>query len=262
MLKRWDRIGRSMHLTDAEVARLQHEVRRLNPRPGSSMGEALGKSLQQITPDFIVDADPYGQLSMSLNNGHIPALHVSDDDISFLQSYEGRDSKSLSRSEREGLLYLRERVEKARGFIEAMQQRNRTLTQTMQAIISMQRPFFESGDETLLRPMTLEDVAAKTGLHLSTISRVSNSKWVQTPYGIYPLRWFFTSAARRQDGDEVSVRSIKAALQEVIDGEDKHNPLTDEALATELQQRGFDVARRTVTKYRVAMGIPVARLRK
>lgn len=262
MLKRWDRIGRSMHLTDAEVSRLQHEVRRLNPRPGSSMGEALGKSLQQITPDFIVDTDPYGQLSMSLNNGHIPALHVSDDDISFLQSYEGRDSKSLSRSEREGLLYLRERVEKARGFIEAMQQRNRTLTQTMQAIISMQRPFFESGDETLLRPMTLEDVAAKTGLHLSTISRVSNSKWVQTPYGIYPLRWFFTSAARRQDGDEVSVRSIKAALQDVIDGEDKHNPLTDEALATELQQRGFDVARRTVTKYRVAMGIPVARLRK
>ena len=262
MLKRWDRIQRSLHLSDADVSRLQHEVHRLNPRPGSSMGEALGKNLQQITPDFIVDTDPYEQLTLVLNNGHVPPLRVSEDELIFLRSYDGRDMKTLSRSERDGILYLRERVEKARSFIEALQQRHRTLTQTMQTIIRIQRPFFESGDETLLRPMTLEDVATQTGLHLSTISRVSNSKWVQTPYGIYPLRWFFTSAARRQDGDEVSVRSIKAALQEVIDSEDKHAPLTDEVLATVLQERGFDVARRTVTKYRVAMGIPVARLRK
>lgn len=262
MLKHWDRIQRGLRLTDAEVSRLQHEVRRLNPRPGSSMGEALGKNLQQITPDFIVDTDPYGQLTMNLNNGHVPPLRISDDDLSFLRSYDGRDLKTLSRSERDGVLYLRERVEKARGFIEALQQRRRTLTDTMHAIIRMQRPFFESGDETLLRPMTLEDVATQTGLHLSTISRVSNSKWVQTPYGIYPLRWFFTSAARMQDGDEVSVRNIKAALQEIIDAEDKKNPLADEALARELQQRGYDVARRTVSKYREAMGIPIARLRR
>lgn len=262
MLKHWDRIQRGLRLTDAEVSRLQHEVRRLNPRPGSSMGEALGKNLQQITPDFIVDTDPYGQLTMTLNRGHVPPLRVSDDDLTFLQSYEGRDLKSLPRSEREGILYLRERVEKARGFIEALQQRRRTLTDTMHAIIRMQRPFFESGDDTLLRPMTLEDVATQTGLHLSTISRVSNSKWVQTPYGIYPLRWFFTSAARLQGGDEVSVRNIKAALQEIIDAEDKKNPLADEALARVLQQRGYDVARRTVSKYREAMGIPIARLRR
>jgi len=262
MLKHWDRIQRGLRLTDAEVSRLQHEVRRLNPRPGSSMGEALGKNLQQITPDFIVDTDPYGQLTMTLNHGHVPSLRVSDEDLTFLRGYEGRDLKSLSRSERDGVLYLRERVEKARGFIEALLQRRRTLTDTMHAIIQMQRPFFESGDETLLRPMTLEDVATQTGLHLSTISRVSNSKWVQTSYGIYPLRWFFTSAARLQDGDEVSVRNIKASLQEIIDAEDKKNPLPDEALARELQQRGYDVARRTVTKYRVAMGIPVARLRR
>lgn len=262
MLKHWDRIKRTMHLTDAEVARLQHEIRRLNPRPGSSMGEALGKNLQQITPDFIIDTDPYGQLTMSLNNGHIPPLRINENDIKFLHSYEGRDIKSLSRSERDGILYLRERVEKARGFVEALKQRHHTLTLTMKTIIQMQRPFFESGDETLIRPMTLDDVAERTGLHISTISRVSNSKWVQTPYGIFPLRWFFTSAARLHDGEEVSIRSIKGVLQELIDAEDKHKPLTDEALAQALQQHGFDVARRTVTKYRVAMGIPVARLRR
>ena len=261
MLNRWDRIQRSMKLTPAEVARLQHEVRHLNPRPGSSMGEAVGRNLQQITPDFIVETDPYGHLILSLNNGHVPPLRVSDDDMAFLQSYENREPKSLSRSEREGLHYLRERVERAKNFIDALAQRRQTLTTTMQAIIRMQRPFFESGDETLLRPMTLEDVAKETGLHLSTISRVSNSKWVQTAYGIYPLRWFFTSAARL-DGDAVSIRSIKTTLKEIIEEEDKRHPLTDEALTAALQQRGFDVARRTVTKYRVQMGIPVARMRK
>lgn len=261
MLNRWDRIQHSLQLTDADVARLQHEVRRLNPRPGSSMGEAIGRNLQQITPDFIVETDPYGNLVMSLNNGRVPPLRISDDDLSFLRSYEGRDTKTLSRSERDGISYLRDRVERAQTFIDALQQRRQTLQSTMQAIIRLQRPFFESGDETLLRPMTLDDVAKATGLHLSTVSRVSNSKWVQTTFGIFPLRWFFTSAARL-DGDAVSIRSIKTALKEIIDEENKRQPLTDEALTTALQQRGFDVARRTVTKYRVQMGIPVARMRK
>lgn len=261
MLNRWDRIQHSLQLTDADVARLQHEVRRLNPRPGSSMGEAIGRNLQQITPDFIVETDPYGNLVMSLNNGRVPPLRISDDDLSFLRSYEGRDTKTLSRSERDGISYLRDRVERAQTFIDALQQRQQTLQSTMQAIIRLQRPFFESGDETLLRPMTLDDVAKATELHLSTVSRVSNSKWVQTTFGIFPLRWFFTSAARL-DGDAVSIRSIKTALKEIIDEENKRQPLTDEALTTALQQRGFDVARRTVTKYRVQMGIPVARMRK
>ena len=176
MLNRWDRIQHSLQLTDADVARLQHEVRRLNPRPGSSMGEAIGRNLQQITPDFIVETDPYGNLVMSLNNGRVPPLRISDDDLSFLRSYEGRDTKTLSRSERDGISYLRDRVERAQVFIDALQQRRQTLQSTMQAIIRLQRPFFESGDETLLRPMTLDDVAKATGLHLSTVSRVSNSK--------------------------------------------------------------------------------------
>lgn len=261
MLNRWDRIQRVMKFDDNELARLQHEVRRLNPRPGSSMGEALGKNLQQITPDFIVDTDPYGHLTLTLNNGHVPPLRVSEDDLQFLRAYEGRDIKTLSRSERDGITYLRDRVEKAQGFIDALRQRRQTLILTMQTIMRMQKAFFESGDETTLRPMTLDDVARQSGLHLSTISRVSNSKWVQTPYGIYPLRWFFTSAAKLGE-DEVSIRSIKAALQEIVEAEDKHHPLTDDALAQALQQRGFDVARRTVAKYRVAMGIPVARMRR
>lgn len=262
MLKRWDRIQRSMRLSDAEVSRLQHEVKRLNPRPGSSMGEAMGRNLRQITPDFIVDTDVNGQLSFSLNNGYLPPLRVSPEDMQFLQSYEGRDPKQLSRSERDGLTYLRDRVDKAQSFIEALRQRHQTLTGTMRAILNMQRPFFESGDETLLRPMTLEDVANQTGLHLSTISRVSNAKWVQTPFGIYPLKWFFTSAARMQDGDDVSVRAIKAALKDIVQAEDKRAPLSDDALAQQLQQRGFAVARRTVAKYREQMSIPIARLRR
>ncbi len=262
MLKRWDRIQRSMRLSDADVSRLQHEVRHLNPRPGSSMGEAMGRNLRQITPDFIVDTDAYGHLSLSLNNGFLPPLRVSPDDMQLLQTYEGRDPKQLSRSERDGLTYLRDRVEKAQSFIDALRQRYQTLVSTMNAILSMQRPFFESGDETLLRPMTLEDVAHQTGLHLSTISRVSNAKWVQTPFGIFPLKWFFTSAARLQDGDDVSVRAIKAALKDIVQTEDKSAPLSDEALTSQLKERGFAVARRTVAKYREQMNIPVARLRK
>ena len=262
MLKHWDRIQRSMRLSDAEVSRLRREVQRLNPRPGSSMGESVGRNIQQITPDFIVEDDGYGQLTLTLNSGQLPPLRVNPDDITFLKSYDGRDPRQLTHSERDALTYLRDRVEKAHSFINALQQRQHTLITTMQGIMAFQRPFFESGDETLLRPMTLEDVAEKTGIHLSTVSRVSNSKWVQTPYGIYPLRWFFSSAARLQGGDEVSVRNIQAALQEIVDAENKSAPLSDGAIADLLQKRGYAVARRTVAKYREQLGIPIARLRK
>ena len=261
MLRRWDRIQRAMKLTDTDVSRLQHEVRRLNPRPGSSMGEAVGRNLQQITPDFIVDTDPGGHLSFTLSDGRVPPLRVNSGDLTLLQTYETRDARQLSRAERDALLYLRDRTGKAQSFIEALQQRHHTLTTTMKAILHLQRPFFESGDETLLRPMTLEDVARHTQLHPSTISRVSNAKWVQTPYGTYPLRWFFTSAAHL-DGSEVSIRNIQAALREIVQGEDKRNPLSDQDIAEALHHRGYDVARRTVAKYREQLRIPVARLRR
>lgn len=261
MLNRWDKIAQRMHLSDAQTRRLQHDVRRLNPRPGSSMGEAVGKSLQQITPDFFVDTDFYGQISLTLNNGYVPALQLSRDDEQTLAAYDSMDSKSMSRAERDAQTFLRDNVTRARNFIEAIEGRRRTLLLTMRAIIKLQRPFFESGDETALRPMTLDDIAQQTGLHISTISRVTTSKWVQTTFGIYPLRWFFSSASS-QDGEEVSVRKAEAALQELIDQEDKRNPLNDDTLAQRMQAQGFDVARRTISKYRDRMGIPVARLRK
>lgn len=261
MLGRWDKIRTRLHLTDTLAARLQHEVRRLNPRPGSSMGEAVGRNLQQITPDFIVETDPYGTITFQLNQRGLPPLTVNADDETYLRQLEQQKAADLSRADREGLTYIRDRVEKARSFIDALEQRRRTLTATMQAIIRLQRPFFETGDETQLRPMTLEDVAQLAGLHFSTISRVSNSKWVETTFGIFPLKWFFTSAARK-DGDDVSVRDIQATLQELINAEDKSQPLSDDALTDLLRQRGYDVARRTVAKYRTLLRIPVARLRK
>jgi len=261
MLKRWDRIQQRMHLTDNELERLQHELKRLNPRPGSALDETVGVNIHQITPDFIVDTDSYGQITLSLNNGNIPPLRVSNDDIEFVKSYAGRKNSELSRSEREGLTYIRAKVDKAQLFVDAIRQRRSNMLATMKAIIDMQKPFFETGDETLLQPMRLEDIASRTGLDKSTISRVSNSKWVQTTFGIHPLRWFFTSKAKL-DGDDVSVRSIKTALQEIIAEEDKQAPFSDETLAEKLKQKGYEIARRTIAKYREQMGIPVARLRK
>ena len=257
-LNRWDKIQARMHLSDAEVSRLQHALRRLNPRPGSALDETMGRSTQQITPDFIVDTDYYGQTTVSLNNGKVPPLRISQEDVDLLQAYEQQDSKQLNRSQRDGLIYLRDRVGKARSFIDAVKQRHHNLMVTMQTIVRLQRPFFESGDEMLLRPMTLEDVASQTGLHFSTVSRVSNSKWVQTSFGTYPLKWFFTAASK----PGLSSRSLEVALREIIDAEDKRHPLSDEALTAKLQEQGFDVKRRTVTKHRVILGIPVARLRK
>lgn len=261
MLKRWDRIQQRMHLTDAQLAQLQHDIRHLNPRPGSSLDETVGQNVHQITPDFIVETTPDGEISLSLNQGDVPPLRVSSEDMAFVTAYSAKASNSLSRSERDGLTYMRSKVERAQAFIDAMQQRRENMLQTMQTIIQLQRPWFESGDETLLRPMRLEDVAQRTGLALSTISRVSNSKWVQTPYGIYPLRWFFTSKANL-DGDAVSVRNIQTALRELIDAEDPQQPLPDDTLTRLLNERGYKVARRTVAKYREQMKIPVARLRK
>ena len=261
MLNRWDRIQQRMHLTDDQVAALQHEVHHLDPRPGSSLGEVIGQNFHQITPDFIVETDSYGHITLNLNNGDVPPLRISREDVQFVNSYAGRTPNELSRSERDGLMYMRSKVEKAKIFIEAIRQRRKNMLATMQAIIDIQRPYFESGDEALLRPMRLEDVAVRTGLALSTISRVSNSKWVQTPYGIHPLRWFFTSKAHL-DGDDVSVRNIKNMLQELVDEEDPHQPFSDEQLTQLLESHGYKIARRTVAKYREQLNIPVARLRK
>lgn len=259
--KRWDKIQQRMKLTDGEVEQLQKEIRRLNPRPGSSMGELVGHNYQQVVPDFIVETEDDGTITMTLNQGDVPELKISDSFLDILRQYDGERQK-MSRSEKDALLYTRQKIEKAQMFIDAIRQRRHTLTVTMQAIIDLQRPFFLEGDELLLRPMILKDVAERTGLDISTISRVTGSKYVQTNYGIYPLKWFFSDGFTTDDGQEIATRKIQNALKEIIENEDRKKPLSDETLTQLLNQKGFPIARRTVAKYREQLGIPVARLRK
>ena len=245
--KRWDRIQDKMGLTDAEVERLRREVQHLNPRPGNNPSDPVGRATETIKPDFIVEMDDEGTLRLSLNQGDVPSLRLSS---------EADDSGS-----EESASFVREYRERGQLFIDALTQRRLTMTAVMKAIIRLQRPFFREGDENLLRPMRLEDVAEKTGLNLSTVSRVTSSKYVETPYGIYPLKWFF-SGSSTQDGETVSTRKVKAALKTLIEAEDKTEPLSDEALCTALREQGYDIARRTVAKYREQLGYPPARYRK
>jgi RNA polymerase sigma-54 factor len=217
--------------------------------------------MQQITPDFIVDTQDDGTVTFTLNNGEVPQLLVSQSFADSMKEYQ-QNADHLSRQTKEALLYIKKKVEAAQNFIEAVKMRNRTLTLTMQAIITLQHQFFVDGDEASLRPMILRDVAEKTGLDISTISRVSNSKYAQTRWGTFPLRHFFSDSYVTESGEELSTRRIKAALRDLIDGEDKSKPLSDEALTAALASQGYPIARRTVAKYREQLGLPVARLRK
>ncbi len=259
--KHWDAIQTQLQLTGEQVQDVQAEIRKLNPKPGASMGETQGRNLQQITPDFIVDTDDDGKVSFYLSRGNIPQLMVSPSFADMVDHYRNNKA-NMTKGEKEALLYAKEKVEKAQGYIEAIKQRRHTLSVTMQAIIDIQRKFFVEGDEADLRPMILKDIADRTGLDISTISRVSNIKYVQTKWGTFPLRFFFTDAYTTGDGEELSTRKIKIALKELIDNEDKKKPLSDDLLKEELAKKGLPIARRTVAKYREQLGLPVARLRK
>ena len=259
--KHWDKIQLALSLTDIQAEALFKELRKLNPRPGASMGETVGRSIQQITPDFIIDTQDDGTITFTLNNGEVPELRVSQSFVDSMKEYQ--DNKDhLSRQTKEALLYIKKKVDAAQGFIEAVKIRRHTLTVTMQAIISLQRQFFLDGDEASLRPMILKDVAEKTGLDLSTISRVSNSKYAQTRWGTFPLRHFFSDSYVTESGEELSTRQIKAALRDIVEAENRKNPLSDDAIKEELARKGYPIARRTVAKYREQLGIPIARLRK
>ena len=257
--KHWNKIRSALRLSDVQAKALFQELRHLNPKPGASLGETVGRSIQQITPDFIIDTQDDGIITFTLNNAEVPDLQVSQSFADSMKEYQ-QNSQNLSRQTKEALLYIKKKVEAAQNFIEAIHMRRRTLTLTMQAIIQLQRQFFLDGDEASLRPMILRDVAEKTGLDISTISRVSNSKYAQTRWGTFPLRHFFSDSYATGDG-EASTRQIKAVLRDIIDAEDKHKPLSDEALTAALADKGFPIARRTVAKYREQLGIPVARLR-
>ncbi len=259
--KHWDKIKSGLELNDTQAETLQAEIRKLNPKPGASMGETEGRNMQQITPDFIIDTNDDGTITFSLNRGNIPQLTVSPSFTDMIDTYRKHKDK-MSRSDKEALLYAKEKVDKAQGFIEAIKQRRHTLIVTMKAIIDIQRQFFLDGDEADLKPMILKDVAERTGLDISTISRVSNVKYAQTKWGTFPLKFFFTDSYTTEDGEEMSTRKIKIALHDIIEKEDKKKPISDDALAKLLKEKGFPIARRTVAKYREQLGIPVARLRK
>jgi RNA polymerase sigma-54 factor len=259
--KHWDKITQLMGVDELQAETLFRELRRLNPKPGAAMGEAMGRSMQQITPDFIVDTQDDGTVTFSLNNGDVPQLQVSQSFADLLKEYQN-NKEGLSRQMKEALLYTKQKVDAAQSFIDAVKVRRRTLTLTMKTIIQLQHRFFEEGDEALLRPMILKDVAERTGLDLSTVSRVSNSKYVQTRWGIFPLKYFFSDGYVTENGEELSTREIKAALRELVDAENKRKPMSDDALSEALKEKGYPIARRTVAKYREQLGIPVARLRK
>ena len=243
--KRWQRLQQRLHINQAQTEQLQREILRLNPRPGGTLGAKSADRAQSIQPDYRIDTDEDGTITITLSRGNQPSLIISPD----------ADGQQDS--------FVRQYVERGQMFINALKQRAETMTRTMQAIVKLQKPFFQQGDETLLRPMRLEDVAAATGYDISTISRVANSKFAETTFGTYPLKWFFTHrAAQSDEGDDVTAHQVMAALRRYIEEEDKEQPLSDERLTEMLHADGFNIARRTTSKYREQMGFPVARMRK
>ena len=259
--KHWDKIKSGLELNETQLETLKDEIRKLNPKPGASLGETDGRNMQQINPDFIVDTADDGTITFTLNRGNMPELTVSPSFTDMIETYK-KHKDQMSRKDKEALLYAKEKVDKAQGFIEAIKQRRHTLIITMKAIIDIQRQFFLDGDEADLKPMILKDVAERTKLDISTISRVRIEKYVRTKWGIFPLKFFFTDSYTTEDGEELSTRKIKIALQHLIENEDKKKPLSDDAISKVMKEKGFPIARRTVAKYREQLGIPVARLRK
>lgn len=258
--KHFEVILKKMDCSPEEFKEMMQEIYRLNPKPGNLFGSVLEQSKEQVIPDFLLEnADGY--LQLSLNNGSVPELHVSREYLELMTEYKS-NTKNQTRENKEALQFAREKVESARWFIDAVRQRQETLLRTMRSIIDYQRSYFMDGDEKNLKPMILKDIAERTGYDISTISRVSNSKYIQTEFGVFPLKYFFTEGMQTESGEEVSSLEIKTILQDYVDAEDKMNPLTDDQLSAFLTEKGYVIARRTIAKYRDQLGIPVARLRR
>lgn len=258
---RWEAIRRRLHIEEDAMEHVKYELTHLNPHPGSSLGSGTLASAPTILPDFYVRISPEGEAKVWLNNDDVPELRVSR---SFRQSLKefGANRAHLTKEQKDAYIYAREKVEAAQLFINLVARRHELLLSVMETIVAFQRPFFDDDDEQQLKGLTLKEVAEKVRANISTISRVTNSKYVQTAYGIYPLKFFFGKQFTSESGEELTTRHVKATLRELIENEDKRNPLPDELLAKQLKDRGYPVARRTVAKYREQMGLPVARLRK
>jgi len=256
--KHYTKILKKLEIGDEDLKDAIEEIVKLNPKPGGSMKESAG-NFQQIIPDFTI-VENEGRLQVSINGRNAPELKVSRTYRNMLKAYsEGAKS---SKADKEAFSFVKQKLDGAKWFIDAIKQRQNTLLLTMDAIMNYQKAYFLSGDETELRPMILKDIAEIVHLDISTISRVANSKHVQTGQGIFPLKYFFSESLSTDSGEEVSTRQVKKILSEAIEGEEKRKPLTDEKLATLLKDAGYNIARRTVAKYREQLNIPVARLRK
>ena len=259
--KHYEKIKHKLALTEEQLKRVIAEIVKLNPKPGSAWsGNIYEKNMTALVPDFMVE-NHNGTLHLSLNNMHIPELRISREYSELLEDYSSNKA-NRTREMKDAVTFVKQKIDSARWFIDAVKQRNETLLKTMTAIVDFQKYFFVEGDETYLKPMILKDIADMTGFDISTISRVSNSKYVQTEYGIFPLKFFFSESMTNDAGEEVSTREIKKILQEAIDAENKKRPLTDDQLKEVLKIQGYIIARRTVAKYREQLNIPVARLRK
>lgn len=258
--RHFDKIEKGLNIDEEELKQIIHLIVTLNPKPGNNWGDALSLTMNTIIPDFIVETYN-GELFLSLNNRNIPELRVNRDYSEMLKGYS-ENKKSMTNEAKNAALFVKQKLDSARWFIDAIKQRQETLQRTMQAIVDLQYDFFLTGDESSLRPMILKDVAELAGYDISTISRVSNSKYVQTNFGIYPLKYFFSESMQNDAGEEISSREVKAILRECIENEDTKKPLTDDKLTDILKEKGYVIARRTVAKYREQMNIPVARLRK
>lgn len=260
---KWNIIQEELNMTDQQTERVRAEIAKLNPKPGEALNESAGSAMQHVTPDFIVETDSYGHITMTVNQGNLPELVISADATDRLEAYERDKDKELSKSIQEDMRFMRQYVERGRMFIKALAMRRESMTLTMKAIIRLQRPFFLEGNETLVKPMRLEDVAGLTGYNISTISRVCSGKYVQTNFGTYPLKWFFTQKATRKAGAEaVSSRQMMAMVKELIADEDPADRLSDDRLVKMLKEKGYTLARRTVAKYRELMQIPSSRDRR
>jgi RNA polymerase sigma-54 factor len=258
--KHYDKIINRLGITEEELRKALEEILKLNPKPGSSYSDPQNKTFSHIVPDFILENND-GELQLSLNSKNVPELKVNKAYSNMLKSYHSKKSKA-SAEQKEAMSFVRQKLDSAKWFIDAIKQRQNTLLLTMHAIIDFQSDYFIEGDEVKLKPMILKDIADVTGLDISTVSRVANSKYIQTTFGIFPLRYFFSEGMQTDTGEEVSTREIKKILKDCIDIENKRKPLTDEKLAAILNDKGYPVARRTVAKYREQLNIPVARMRK
>ena len=254
--KHYDKIVKKSGISERQFRAALKEILKLNPKPGGTVGDSQRSNY--VIPDFTI-INNCGKLELTLNSRNAPELHVNRDYIDMLVDFSKQKN---NKSNKEAITFVKNKIESAKWFIEAIKQRHNTLYVTMEAIMEYQKDYFLTGDETKLKPMILKDISEKVGLDISTISRVANSKYVQTAYGTFSLKSFFSESLTNDEGEEVSTREIKKILMDCIEQEDKSKPLTDDVLTQILKEKGYNIARRTIAKYREQLDIPVARLRK